>query len=152
MPVAPTARRRVELVLVPLVAAFCMALIIGAIVLDRDRRPCSTPNWDNHVSVTLSDSSKVASVTACSGSECVPMAPMFAKSSTGSTRLLAHQKDGSWLLNVGAQPPSAISFQAFDESGNVLAAQSTDLNWTRVSGNERCGGRMADIKVGLAVP
>lgn len=152
MPVVSTTRRRVELVLVPLVAAFCMALIIGAIVLDRDGRPCSSPNWDNHLTLTLSDSSRAASVTACSGNECVPMAPTFAKSAKGNTQLLAHQKDGSWLLNVGAQPPTAMSFKVFDQAGNVLAAKSTDLNWTRVSGNERCGGRMADIKVGLAVP
>lgn len=152
MPVAPTTRRRVELLLVPLVAAFCMALIIGAIVLDRDGGPCTTPNWDNHLTLTLSDSSRAANVTACSGSECVPMAPTFARSATGNTRLLAHQKDGSWLLNVGAQPPTAISFRVFDQAGNVLAAQSTVLNWTRVSGNERCGGRMADITVGLNVP
>ncbi|MEO6529324.1 MAG: hypothetical protein ABI563_04480 [Specibacter sp.] len=152
MPVAPNTRRRVELLLVPLVAAFCMALIIGAIVLDRDGGPCTTPNWDNHLTLTLSDSSRAASVTACSGSECVPTDPTFARSGTGNTRLLTHQKDGSWLLNVGAQPPAAISFRVFDQSGNVLAAQSTALNWTRVSGNERCGGRMADVKVGLNVP
>ncbi|MHA7305560.1 hypothetical protein ACX80E_09990 [Arthrobacter sp. TMN-49] len=152
MPVASTTRRRVELVLVPLVAAFCMSLIIGAIVLDRDVRPCSAPNWENHLTLTLSESAKAASVTACSGSDCVPMAPTFAQGATGSTRLLAHQEDGSWRLNVGSQPPTAISFRVFDRAGNVLAAQSTALNWTRVTGNERCGGRMAEIKMGLNVP
>ena len=53
---------------------------------------------------------------------------------------------------VGAQPPKAISFRVFDENGKVLAAQTTALNWTRVSGNERCGGRMAGINVVLDIP
>ncbi len=156
MPAAPTTRRRVELVLIPLIAAFCMAFIIGAIVLDRDGGVCPTPNWSNQLSLSLagnhSNSAHAASVTACSGTDCVPQVPAFAKASTGSTRVLTHQEDGSWLLMVGAQPPKAISFRVFDENGKVLAAQTTALNWTRVSGNERCGGRMAGINVVLDIP
>lgn len=156
MRAVPLSRRRVEFILVPLVAAFCMAFIIGALVLDRDGRPCSVPNWDNHLSISLAGSlastSNVSAITACAGTSCTPASPTFAKSSSGDTKILVHQQDGSWLLTLGAQPPSSINFRMFDESGKVLAAQSTSLNWTRVSGDERCGGRMADISAMLNVP
>ena len=134
MPVVPTTRRRVELVLVPLVAAFCMAFIIGAIVLDRDGGPCPSATWNNHLTLSLSGSftgsTKASAVTACSGADCIPLAPADATSTTGSTRMLTHEKDGSWLLTMGAQPPSTINFRVYDLNGKVLAAQSTALNWT----------------------
>ncbi|MFQ4148718.1 hypothetical protein AAGW05_08490 [Arthrobacter sp. LAPM80] len=156
MPAVPSTRRRVELVLVPLVAAFCMAVVIGTIVLNREGSPCPSPSWDNHVSLSLSgsvaDAAHASAVTACTGAECVPAPPAFVMESTGNTSVLSHQLDGSWLMTVGAQPPSAVSFRVYDHSGNVLAAQTTALNWTRVSGDERCGGRMAGINVVLAVP
>lgn len=156
MPAAPTTRRRVELVLIPLVAAFCMAFIIGAIVLDRDGGACPTPNWSNRLSLSLagsySSSTSASAVTACSGTDCIPQVPAFAKASTGNTQVLTHQTDGSWLLTLGAQPPQALSFRVFDHNGKVLAAQTTALNWTRVSGNERCGGRMDGINVVLDMP
>lgn len=156
MPAVPTTRRRVELVLIPLVAAFCMAFIIGAIVLDRDGGTCPTANWNNRLSLSLagsqSASDSAAAVTACSGTDCVPQAPTFAKASTDGTRVLTQQQDGSWLLMVGAQPPKSLSFSVYDHNGKVLAAQTTALNWTRVSGNERCGGRMAGINVVLDMP
>lgn len=156
MPAAPTTRRRVELVLVPIVAAFCMAFIISAIVLDRDRGACPSPTWNNHLSLSLAgnavESSEASAVTACVGKDCVPLSPSIAKSSNGNTKLLAHQKDGSWLLTLGAQPASSINFNVYDQNGKVLAAQSTKVNWTRVSGNERCGGPMADVGMVLDVP
>ncbi|SEE92106.1 hypothetical protein SAMN04489740_3105 [Arthrobacter alpinus] len=156
MPAVPLSRRRVEFVLVPLVAAFCMAFIIGALVLDRDSRPCPQPNWNNQLSVSLSGSlestSNVSAITACAGTSCTPAEPTFAKGSSGNTSVLVHQQDGTWLLTLGAQPPSAVSFRLFDENGTVLAAQSTALNWTRVTGDERCGGRMAGISLMLNVP
>lgn len=156
MPAVPITRRRVEFVLVPLIAAFCMAFIIGAIVLDRDGRPCPQPNWKNHLSLSLTGSyagiSSASAITACSGVGCVPAPPAFAKSSTGNSSLLTQQDDGSWLLTLGAQPPSAVSLSVYDRSGNVLASESTALNWTRVSGDERCGGRMAGINMVLDVP
>lgn len=160
MPAAPTTRRRVELVLVPLVAAFCMAFIIGAIVLDRDGRPCPSPNWNNQVTLSLSgnlpSSTQAAAVTACTSTDCVPAAPTTvaaaALHSIASNRILAQQADGSWLLNLGAKPPNSVSFSVFDQNGAVLATQSTALNWTRVSGNERCGGRMAGLHVVVDMP
>ncbi|MGO2541520.1 MAG: hypothetical protein ACTH8J_10265 [Specibacter sp.] len=156
MPAAPTTRRRVELVLVPLVAAFCMAVIIGTIVLDRDRGQCPSPTWNNNVTLSLAgsvlNSANAAAITACAGADCTPTGPVFAKSATGNTRVLTHQDDGSWLLTLGAQPPSALNFRVYDQNGKILAAQSTALNWTRVSGNERCGGRMAGMNVVLDVP
>ena len=156
MPAAPTTRRRVELILVPIVAAFCMAFIIGAIVLDRDRGACPSPTWNNHLSLSLAGNSaertEASAVTACAGKDCVPQSPAFAKSSKGDTQLLTRQKDGSWLLTVGAQPASTMSFNVYDQNGKVLAAQSTKVNWTRISGNERCGGPMADVGMVLDVP
>lgn len=152
MPVAPFSRRRVELVLVPIVAAFCMAFIISAIVLDRDAGPCPTPNWNNQLTLSLTGNVQAAAVTACAGVDCVPAPPTFAKSSTESSGLLTHQKDGSWLFNVAANPPKSVSFRVYDRNWNVVAAQSTALNWTRISGNETCGGRMSPINVVLNVP
>ncbi|WP_343318915.1 hypothetical protein AAFM46_00465 [Arthrobacter sp. TMP15] len=154
MPAAPTTRRRVELILVPLVSAFCMAFIIGAIVLDRDSAPCPSPTWDNNLSLSLGNSGsvKAAAVTACPDADCVPTSPTFAKSSLGDSRILTQQRDGSWLLVLGAPPPTAVSFRVYDQDGKLLATQSTALNWTRVSGNERCGGRMANINVAFDVP
>ncbi len=66
--------------------------------------------------------------------------------------MLTHQKDGPWMLAVGALPPKTLSFRVYDQNGKVLATQTTALNWTRVSGTERCGGRMANIKVVLNMP
>ncbi|MDO5754577.1 hypothetical protein, partial [Arthrobacter sp.] len=121
MPAAPTTRRRVELVLIPLVAAFCMAFIIGAIVLDRDGGSCPAPNWNNHLSLSLagnqSSNSTATAVTACSGTDCVPQSPTFAKMSAGGTRMLTHQKDGSWMLTVGALPPKTLNFSVYDQNG-----------------------------------
>lgn len=156
MPAAPTARRRVEMILVPIVAAFCMASIIAAIVLDRDRGNCPSPTWNNHLTLSLSgnavSSSEAAAITACFGSDCVPSPPAFANSSSGSSPNLVEQKDGTWLLTVGYQPSSSIGFRVYDQNGRVLAAQSTKVNWTRVTGNERCGGRMADVSMSLEMP
>lgn len=160
MPAAPTTRRRVELVLVPLVAAFCMAFIIGAIVLDRDGRPCPSPNWNNQVTLSLSGglagTTNAAAVTACTSTDCVPAAPATvaaaALHSIANNRVLTPQADGSWLLNVGSQPPNSINFSVFDHNGALLATQSTALNWTRISGNEHCGGRMAGLHVVVDMP
>ncbi|WP_146233405.1 hypothetical protein [Arthrobacter psychrolactophilus] len=149
-------RRRVEFILVPLVAAFCMAFIIGALVLDRDSRPCPPANWNNYLSVSLTGSllstSNVSAITACTSASCTPASPTFAKGTSDNSELLVHQQDGTWLLKLDAQPPSALNFRVFDASGKVLTAQSTALNWTRVTGDERCGGRMADIGLLLSVP
>lgn len=149
-------RRRVEFILVPLVAAFCMAFIIGALVLDRDSRPCPPANWNNYLSVSLTGSllstSNVSAITACTSASCTPASPTFAKGTSDNSELLVHQQDGTWLLKLDAQPPSALNFRVFDASGKVLTAQSTALNWTRVTGDERCGGRMADIGLLLNVP
>lgn len=161
MSAAPTTRRRVELVLVPLVAAFCMALVIGAIVLDRDGGPCPSPNWNNQLTLSLAGNlngmTHAAAVSACIGAECVPLAPgtsaaAAALQPVGNTRPLTPQENGTWLLNIGAQPPSAVNFSVFDRNGKVLATQSTALNWTRVSGSESCGGRMAGINVVMDMP
>lgn len=154
MPAIPFTRRRVELVLVPMMAALCMAFIIGAIVTDRDAGPCPPPGWHNQVSLTLAgDTRTVAqsqSVTACSGAGCIPLAPTFAKNtveSNGSASLLTHQADGSWLLDVSPQPPSIFTFRVYDHAGKLLAQQSNTLNWTRVGGSEQCGGPMATMKI-----
>lgn len=169
MPAVPTNRRRVELVLVPIVAAFCMAFIIGAIVLDRDQGTCPPANWNNQLTLSLTGSlsgmTNAAAVTACTGADCTPMEPISAaagasKASAASaalqtgenSRALVLQKNGSWLLNVGTKPPRTVNFSVFDKDGNVLASQSTALNWTRVAGTERCGGRMAGMNVVIDVP
>lgn len=152
MPAVPINRRRVELVLVPIVAAFCMAFIIGTIVLDRDSGPCPSPNWHNQLTLSLTGNVDAAAVTACAGAECVPVPPTFAKSTSEDSGLLTHQNDGSWLFNVAPNPPKSVSFRVYDHNGDIVAAQSTALNWTRVSGTERCGGRMSSINVVLDVP
>ncbi len=163
MSAVPTRRRRVELVLVPLVAAFCMAFIIGAIVLDRDRGPCPPANWNNQLTLSLTGSlsgiTHADSVTACTGTDCTPMAPATAASaasaalpSNQSNRVLTQQKNGSWLLNIGTKPPQTLKFSVFDQAGNVITTQTTALNWTRVAGDERCGGRMAGMNVVVDVP
>lgn len=156
MSVSPSTRRRAELVLIPLLAALSMALIIGAIVVDRDSGTCPSANWHNHVSLTLSgdqaEYARVSTITACEGSKCVPLAPTFAKKTSDSSILLSHQGDGSWILNVGSKPPASLTFSAFDSSGNLLAQQSSALNWTRVGGSEQCGGPMDSMKVLLQVP
>lgn len=149
MPAFFMSRRRVEIVVVPLVAAFCMAFIIGAIVLDRDRGTCPPATWSNNLTLNLTGNThtteQATSITACFGADCIPLGPAFAKSSSGNSRMLKPQPDGSWLLKVGARPASNITFRVFDQSGRVLASKATKVNWTRVSGNERCGGRMADV-------
>ncbi len=156
MPAVFTPRRRVQLFVVPLVAAFCMAFIIGAIVLDREGADCPSPTWNNQLHLQLSPTSakavQPAAVTACMGEECVPLAPAFAKASSGTTRALIHERDGSWQLSLGAQPAGTISFTVYDKNGAVLSNQSTKVNWTRISGNERCGGAMADVSMVLDMP
>lgn len=159
---AVTTRRRVELVLVPLVAAFCMAFIIGAIVLDRDRGACPPANWSNQLTLSLTGSlsgmANASAVTACTGTDCTPAAPPSAAAASAAlqasegTRTLAQQPNGSWTLNVGAKLPRTVNFSVFDKSGNILATQSAALNWTRVSGNERCGGQMAGMSVVVDMP
>lgn len=148
----PSTRRRVELVLVPLVAAFCMAFIIGAIIIDRDAGLCPTPTWKNQLTLSLTGDVDATAVTACSGTDCVPLPPSFAKNATESPSVLTPQKDGTWLFDVAGTPPKSVSFRVYDQSWKVVAAQSAALNWTRVSGNERCGGHMAPIGVVLHVP
>jgi hypothetical protein len=156
MSAAPNARFRVELVLVPLVAAVCMAFIIGAIVLDKGAGSCPQPNWHNHLTLSLSGSpsavSSVSAITACAGSNCVPMNPTFAKLATGAPSLLARQGDGSWVLNVDTEPPTAVTFRAYDAAGNLLIQQSDTFNWTRVGGTEQCGGPMGAMTVPLRLP
>ncbi|WP_104091036.1 hypothetical protein [Arthrobacter sp. GMC3] len=159
MPVTPFTRRRVELVLVPMVAALCMAFIIGAIVMDRDSGSCPPSAWHNQVNLTLagdtSTAAKANAVTACAGSKCVPLTPTFAKNASSggaSASLLTHEADGSWVLDVGSQPPNSLTFRVFDVAGNLLAQQSTAMNWTRVGGSEQCGGPMAAMKVFLRLP
>lgn len=146
-------RRRVEFLLVPFVAALCMAFIIGAIVMDKDSGGCPAPSWRNHVTLTVAGNeaavARVDAVTACDGAKCVPLTPTFARQADGGSAMLARQPDGSWLLNVGAQPSSSVTFSAFDAAGKVLGQQSNILNWTRVGGNEKCGGPMAALKVSL---
>ncbi len=137
-----------------------MAFIIGAIVLDRDGRPCPSPNWNNQVTLSLSGGpagmTNAAAVTACTSTDCVPAAPATvaaaALHSIANNRVLTPQADGSWLLTVGAQPPNSVNFSVFDRNGALLATQSTALNWTRISGNERCGGRMAGLHVVVDMP
>lgn len=128
--------------------------------MDRDGGTCPAANWNNQLTLSLAGSlsgmTHAAAVTACTGAQCTPMAPSSAAAaslhSAENNRVLTHQRDGSWLLNVGSQPPRTVNFRVFDHSGNVLATQSADLNWTRVSGNERCGGRMAGINVVMDMP
>lgn len=155
MPAVRSSRRRVELVLVPFVAALCMAFIIGAIVMDKDAVACPPATWHNHVTLALAGdpdaTARVSAVTACTGSKCVPLTPTFAKNAPGGSAMLSRQPDGSWLLDAGSQPASVITFRAFDAAGNVLAQQSSTLNWTRVGGNEKCGGPMASMKVPLSM-
>lgn len=138
-----------------------MAFVIGAIVLDRDRGVCPSPNWNNQLTLSLAgnfnSTTHAAAVSACTGAECVPAAPgtsaaAAALHSVDNTRSLTPQKDGTWLLNVGTQPPNAVNFSVFDHAGNVLATESTALNWTRISGNERCSGPMAGINVVMDMP
>lgn len=162
MPAAPTTRRRVELVIVPLVAAFCMAFIIGAIVLDRDGGPCPPATWSNQLTLSLTGSlsgmAQAAAVTACTGADCTPTPPPSAAAASAAlqagegTRALVQQPNGSWTLNVGAKLPRTLNFRVFDNSGKILATQSAALNWTRVSGNERCGGQMAGMNVVVDMP
>lgn len=133
-----------------------MAFIIGAIVMDKDSAACSPATWHNHVTLTLTGNPdaavRVSAVTACTGSKCVPLTPTFAKNAPSGSAMLSRQPDGSWLLDAGTQPAPGITFRAFDAAGNVLAQQSNTLNWTRVGGNEKCGGPMAAVKVPLYVP
>ncbi|MCQ9165243.1 MULTISPECIES: hypothetical protein [unclassified Arthrobacter] len=156
MPAVRPPRRRVEFFVVPFVAAVCMAFIIGAIVMDKDSGGCAPASWHNRVMLTLAGNqataAQVDSVTACVGAECVPLTPTFARKSSSGSVLLARQPDGSWQLKVGTQPASSVTFRAFDASGKVLGQQSNTLNWTRVGGNEKCGGPMADLHVDLQLP
>lgn len=154
MPAMPPPRRRVELVLVPVMAALCMAFIIGAIVLDTNAGTCPPQNWHNRVTLTLTGNhaAEAAAVTVCAGATCAPPAPTVAKAASVDSSLLAHQANGSWVLNTGAAPPPVVTFRVFDVTGKVLAQQSNSLNWTRVGGSERCGGPMAGMQVGIRVP
>lgn len=153
MPVTPKARRQVELVIVPLLAALCMALVIGAIVLDRDAASCPPASWHNNVHVTLGGdhgiTASAAAITACAGQKCTPLTPTFARSSASSTNLLAAHTDNTWVFDVGKTPPTLLTFRVYDASGKVLAQQSNSLNWTRVGGSEICGGPMAQLNVML---
>lgn len=155
MPAVPPPRRRVQLFLVPLVAACCMAFIIGAIVIDRESTACPSPTWSNQLNLKLAGNSahaaQAAAITACMGAECVPATPAFAKTSSGTTRALTHEDDGTWRLSLGPQSASTISFTVYDRGGTVLSSQSAQVNWTRISGNERCGGAMADVGMVLDV-
>ena len=142
--------------MVPFVAALCMAFIIGAIVTDKDSGGCPQAAWHNHLTLTLAGNGdtaeRVHAVTACGGSKCVPLTPTFAKNSPTGAAMLSRQQDGSWLLAVGTQPSSTLTFRAFDAAGNVLVQQSNTLNWTRVGGNDKCGGPMAAMNVALTLP
>ncbi|MFC8304259.1 hypothetical protein ACFUCV_11300 [Specibacter sp. NPDC057265] len=156
MPAVPPPRRRVQLFLVPLIAAFCMAFIIGAIVMDRDGAACPAASWDNHLNLKLladgADAKEAAAVTACMGAKCVAHAQDSTKTTSGTTRALIHEANGSWQLSLGAQAVSTIDFTVYDKNGAVLATRTTQVNWTRISGSERCGGAMADVGVVLEMP
>ncbi|GAA4655668.1 hypothetical protein [Arthrobacter cryoconiti] len=156
MPAAPTTRRRVELVFVPIMAALCMAFIIGAIVLDKDPAACPAATWANTLKVTLTGSQSAvagaANITACAGSTCIPLNPMFAKNAPNATDILAREANGSWVFVMGEQPPSAVTLRVFDTAGNLLTQESRTLNWTRVGGTEQCGGPMAAMRVQVQVP
>ncbi|PYI64962.1 hypothetical protein CVV68_20190 [Arthrobacter livingstonensis] len=145
-----------ELVLVPFVAAVCMAFIIGAIVMDNDSGGCPTATWHNHVTLSLAGdqatAARVSAVTTCAGAKCAPPTPTFAKNARNGSAMLTRQPDGAWLLDVGTKPSPTVTFRAFDAAGNVLGQQSNTLNWTRVGGNEKCGGPMAAMKVVLSLP
>lgn len=153
MPVIAPSRRRVELVLVPIMAAVCMAFIIGAIVLDTNAGSCPSPNWHNKVTLTLAGSHapEASAITSCAGTDCIPPAPAQAEKSAAGSGSLTHQPNGSWVLTTGAAPPSVVTFSIFDAAGKLLAQQSNSLNWTRVGGSERCGGPMAGMQLNLHV-
>lgn len=154
MPAVSPPRRRVQLFLVPLIATFCMAFIIGAIILDNDAAVCPTPTWNNQLSLQLAGNdataAKAAAITACMGADCVP--PGSTTNRAGTTRALIHEDDGSWRLSLGSQPASTINFTIYDREGAVLSSQSAQVNWTRISGSERCGGAMADVGMVLDLP
>lgn len=147
MPAVSPPLRRVQLFLVPLIATFCMAFIIGAIILDSDGAACPPPTWKNQLSLELTGNdataAEAAAITACMGADCA--SPGSTKNRAGTTRALIHENDGSWRLSLGPQPASTINFTVYDRRGAVLSSQSAQVNWTRISGSERCGGAMADV-------
>ena len=145
-------RRRVELVLVPMVAALCMAFVIGAIVLDRDGVKCPPSSWNNSVTVTAAgDPGAVAAMTACTGNGCLPPSPPFAQKSTTGSGKLVHAANGSWTLNTGDEIPGTVTFRAYGASGNLLSQTTASLYWTRVGGSEHCGGPMSTDAVHIRV-
>jgi len=145
-------RRRVELVLVPIVAALCMAFVIGAIVLDRDGANCPPAAWNNSVSVTpAGHPGVVAAMTACTGNGCLPPAPSFARTATDGSGKLVRADNGSWTLNTGSDFPGTVTFRAYDAGGNLLTQQTASLYWTRVGGTDHCGGPMSTDDVQIRV-
>jgi hypothetical protein len=145
-------RRRVELVLVPMVAALCMAFVIGAIVLDRDGANCPAAGWDNAVDVTAAGHpDAVAAMTACTGTGCLPPAPSFSRTATNGSGKLMRSGDNSWTLKTGKDIPGTVTFRAFDAAGNLLTQQTASLYWTRVGGSESCGGPMSTNAVQIRI-
>lgn len=146
-------RRRVELVAVPLMATLCMIFIIGAIVLDKNGGACPAVSWSNKVTLALSGNptsmATASAVTACTGINCKPADPRFAKSSSDVSELLMRQSDGTWVYSPGSASPANVTFKVFDSNGQVLAERAYSLNWTRIGGSEQCGGPMAAMSVPL---
>lgn len=131
-----------------------MAFVIWAVVMDRDipGTVCPDLGWTNSVKVlTTGSSDPVSAMTACQGNGCVPTPPSALTNATPGSSL-THDGGNSWTLNLATAAPAQITVQAYDADGKVLTKQSYSLNWTRVGGNEVCGGPMTTAAIEMSVP
>ncbi|WP_155848603.1 hypothetical protein [Arthrobacter sp. 35W] len=155
MRVRTESRHRIELIVVPVVAAIAMALIIGAIMRDSTPGACPAIGWGNSLTITTTgNSAAVAAITVCGIGDCGPGA---AAATTPASPVLGEDRatragGTDWSFQVGMNTPGTLTFQALDAGGVILTQKTVDLNWKRVGGTDQCGGPAVTNDVVLAIP
>lgn len=146
-------RRRVGLIVVPVVAAIAMALVVGAILRSPTPTACPAIGWIDTVDIALvGNAGQVASLSICEGTGCNPGGTAASAAPTYGTGSVTRLGPSRWRYEAGMANPASITVQASDSAGKILAQQTFALNWKRVGGSDQCGGPATTDTLELAIP
>lgn len=140
---------------------------------------CPALAWFNSLSVTLDGNSQLVSlVEFCAEDVCsvrsdgpvrlpvtslspgvlpgpastLPLTPASASSAPpASPYTTSRVDDRTWHVSLMMRAPTTVTIKAYAAGGGVLARREVQLDWTRVGGNEACGGPVTAGPVRLTI-